>query len=121
MRVTGATDFLWVRLVDVAGALAARRYEVEGELVIEVDDAFLPDNSGRYRLDGGPDGASAARTDAAPDVRMSVVDLGAAYLGAAPFTTLARAGRAEEVTPGALRRADAMFRSTPAAYSNTPF
>ena len=121
MKITGAHDYLWARLTDVAAALAARRYEVEGGLVIEVIDDFIPDLSGRYRLEGGPDGAEAQRTDAEADIRLRVVDLGAAYLGAAPFTTLARAGRAEEVTTGALRRADAMFRSTPAAFGTTSF
>ena len=121
MRVTGAHDFLWARLLDVPAALAARRYEAEGHLVIEVEDDFIPDLSGRYALDGGPDGASARRTDAEPDIRMAIVDLGAAYLGAAPFSTLAGAGRAEELTPGALRRADAMFRSVPAPFCNTGF
>ncbi|MBM3696782.1 MAG: GNAT family N-acetyltransferase, partial [Actinobacteria bacterium] len=32
-------DHIWVRLVDVAAALAARRYAAEGELVLEVADA----------------------------------------------------------------------------------
>ena len=42
---------------------------------------------------------------------LSAGDLAAAYLGAAGFTTLARAGRVAEHTPGALSVADAMFRT----------
>ena len=121
LRVTNASDFLWARILDVPAALAARRYEGEGRLVIDVVDDFIPELSGRYQLEGGPDGAQAAATDADADIRVHIVDLGAAYLGAAPFTTLVGAGRAEELTPGALRRADAMFRSVPAAFCNTGF
>ena len=53
----------------------------------------------------------AGMTSSAPDLVLSAGDLAAAYLGAVGFTTLARAGRVEERTPGALSVADAMFRS----------
>ena len=38
-RVTSVADRLWVRLVDVAAGLAARRYPVDDSLTIEVTDA----------------------------------------------------------------------------------
>jgi predicted acetyltransferase len=44
------SDGLWVRLVDVAAALGARRYRGSGSVVLEIDDAFCPWNSGRWRL-----------------------------------------------------------------------
>jgi predicted acetyltransferase len=59
LRVREVRDHLWVRLVDVAEALAARTYGTEDGLVIELVDAFRPANSGRWRIDGGPDGAGA--------------------------------------------------------------
>jgi len=91
--------------------------------VFEVADAFRPDGAaaGRFALDGGPDGADAARTDADPDLVLAVADLGAAYLGGVNFSTLARAGLVEERTPGALARADAMFRTDPAPFAMTWF
>ena len=55
-------DGVWVRLIDIEAALSARSYTGDGEIVLEVEDPFLPENAGRYRVD--PDGA--ARTDAAP-------------------------------------------------------
>ena len=51
-------------------------------------------------------------TRSAPDVTITVSALASAYLGAATFTTLARAGLAEEHTPGALQKADRMFAVT---------
>jgi hypothetical protein len=50
-----------------------------------------------------------------------VADLGAAYLGGVSFTTLARAGRVVEETPGALARADLLFSIDRAPYCGTPF
>lgn len=122
LRVMGLTDDLYIRLLDVPAALAARRYAAAGSVVLDVADAFRPQASGRYRLTSGPDGiAECARTDAAPDIALSVTDLGAAYLGGVAFVTLAAAGRAEERTPGALARADALFAVIPAPYCGTPF
>jgi predicted acetyltransferase len=106
-------DGLWVRLVDVEAALAARRYFAEGRVVFEVRDGHCPWNEGRFELEGGPDGASCRRTDAEPDVVVEAADLGATYLGGGSFHTLAEAGRVLEATSGALSRADAMFTWRP--------
>ena len=97
-------DGLWVRLVDVGAALAARGYAEDGDVVFEVADDFCPWNEGRYALDG-------AKTTAAPDLRLSVDALGCVYLGGFTFAELLRAGRVEEVAPGAVARADALFRT----------
>ncbi len=122
-RTTKISDWLWVRLVDIPAALVARRYAAGGCLVVEVRDGFRPANDGRYRLDGGPDGATAVRLDGAgpdPDLSLPVDALGAAYLGGVPFTTLAAAGLVQGA-PDALARADAMFASTPLPYCDEPF
>ena len=47
------TDALWVRLVDVAGALAQRRYACPVDVVIEVTDHGCSWNRGRWRLTTG--------------------------------------------------------------------
>jgi predicted acetyltransferase len=121
LRVTDVGDQLWVRLLDLPGALAARRYAVAGTLVLEVTDAVRPRNQGRFRLEGGPDGASCQPTTAEPDLALDVADVGAAYLGGVRLTTLARAERVAELSPGALLRADRMFASTPSPLCTTHF
>jgi predicted acetyltransferase len=123
LRVTRVSDDLWVRILDVPAALSARRYEAAGRLVLEVVDDLVPDGAaaGRFVLEGGPDGSFASRTDGEPDLALGVADLGAAYLGGVEFSTLARAGLVEERVAGALARADAMFRVTPAPYAMTWF
>lgn len=114
-------DGLWIRLVDVPGALAARRYAVEGRLVFEVRDGFCAWNEGRYELEGGPDGAQCRASDGSPNLVVGAADLGAAYLGGVSFSTLRRAGRVIEASPGSLARADAMFAWDPPPFCSTIF
>jgi predicted acetyltransferase len=121
VRTEGMTDDLWVRLVDVGAALAARRYAVADQLTIEVTDQFRPANDGHYRLDGGPDGAVCTRTDDPADIACGVAELGAIYLGGVSARSLARAGRIEERTDGALTRLDAMVVTDPPPLCRTGF
>lgn len=103
-------DALWVRLVDVGRALAARRYPASVNLVLEVRDRFCPWNDGRWSLVGHPAGAFCARTDADPDLVLDVEALGAAWLGGVSLATLQAAGRVTEVSPGAVTQAGTAFR-----------
>ena len=116
-------DHLWLRVIDTAAALSARRYATDGELVLEVVDSFRPEGAaaGRFRLTGGPDGAECvAEKSADPDITVPVEALGSAYLGTVRWTTLAAAGRLTGA-PDALHRADALFACTPTPYCNTDF
>ena len=99
-----------MRLIDIEAALSARTYDGDGEIVLDVKDAFLPENTGRYRIGSG----GAERTEAAADLRLDVTGVGSVYLGGFSFADLVRASRAEELTEGAAARGDALFR-TPAA------
>ena len=121
LRITDMGDQLWLRLLDLRGALAARRYAVDGDLVLEVTDALRPRNQGRFRLEGGPDGATCEPTTASPDLGLDIADLGAAYLGGASVASLVRAERVTELTSGALLRADRMFAAWPPPVCTTHF
>ncbi len=98
-------DGLWVRLVDLPAAIAARRRGAGEPVVIEVADPFCEWNAGRWRV--GPGGAE--RTSAAAELACDVTALGSVYLGGFTFRRLADAGRVVELGAGALARADAMF------------
>jgi predicted acetyltransferase len=104
-------DGIWVRLVDAAAALGARRYGAEGVLTIQLDDEFCPWNDGVWTLTAGPEGSTLHRSGASPDLRLSAGELGALYLGGVSCTGLLRAGRVDELTPGAASRAEGLFRS----------
>ena len=100
------SDGMWLRLVDVEAALRKRAFDDGEPVVLDVRDALLPLNEGSYRVGDG-----VARTDERPDLRLSVGDLASAYLGAFTFAELNRAGRVEELRPGALEAADRLFRT----------
>ena len=103
-------DGLWLRVVDVAAALRARRYAAPVDTVIEVEDPLLPENSGRWRLvAGGGDAVECEPTTAPADLSCGIADLGAVYLGGPSLTALAAAGRVRELRPGALAAASLAF------------
>jgi hypothetical protein len=119
--VTREHDHLWLRPFDVAACLAGRRYAVEDGCVLEVIDPVRPALGGRFRLDGGPDGATCRRSHAEPELVVGVADLGGALLGDVSWSTLRRARLVDERTPGAVTRADGMFRPDRAPYCSTDF
>ncbi|WKX70326.1 GNAT family N-acetyltransferase [Streptomyces sp. XD-27] len=115
---TRVRDALHVRLVDVGAALRARTYAAPVDVVLDVRDPFCPWNEGRWRLTGDAERAACLRTDPGEpaDLRLSVRELGAAYLGGVTLTALAGAGRVAELRPGALAEASAAFRSDAAPW-----
>jgi predicted acetyltransferase len=100
-------DALWVRVVDVGGALGARIYAEGPDVVLDVSDPFCPWNEGRWRLRA--DGCE--RTSAEADLALDAAALGAAHLGGTSLRALAAAGRVDELRPGALARASRALRS----------
>jgi predicted acetyltransferase len=114
------SDHMWVRLLDVAAAMSARSYAAPVSLVLDVVDGF-GDAGGRYALDADSTGATCARTDAGPDLRVSIDVLGATYLGGTrvwPFTV---AGRVDELTPGAAETLDRALQTLHAPWATTGF
>jgi predicted acetyltransferase len=118
---TRIEDGVWLRLVDVATALTGRRYAVEGRLGLRVRDAFCPWNDGSYELVGGPAGAECKSTSGTGDLELDTADLAAVYLGGNRFRALFEAGRIEELRPGAVARADAMFATDRAPWCPSHF
>jgi predicted acetyltransferase len=123
LRLDYAGDGLWLRLLDVPAALGARRYAVSDRLVFEiVDDDIGGFAQGRYVLEGGPDGAKCMpSTVDSPDLRVHQRAVAAAYLGGYSLHGQAIAGRIDELSSGALRRADAMFATPIAPWCATGF
>ena len=99
-------DALWVRLVDVGAALAARSLR-EGEIVLDLRDEFCPWNQARWRVANG----SADRTTAPAQLALDAAALASVYLGGFTFEQLRWAGRVEELEPGAVEKADELFRA----------
>jgi predicted acetyltransferase len=115
-------DGLWLRILDLPAALAARTYAGEGSVVLDVTDALIDSNAGRWQLTARVDEpATIERTTAEADLAIDISALASAYLGAFRMNDLARAGHVRELRPGALRTADVMFLSPTAPFSNTMF
>ncbi|MEU1518618.1 GNAT family N-acetyltransferase [Streptomyces sp. NPDC005811] len=108
--VGGDMDWLWVRLLDVPGALTARGWCTDGELVLDVDDPFLGEH-GRHLLTVRDGKADCVPTDREPDLSLDVRDLGSVYLGGTSPSTLVRAGHIRAHHPDAAPLADALFRA----------
>ncbi|MFE4969840.1 GNAT family N-acetyltransferase [Streptomyces sp. NPDC056660] len=109
-EVSGDTDWLWVRLLDVPRALTARGWFMDGELVLDVEDRFFGEH-GRYLLTVRDGKADCAPTDRKPDLSLDVRDLGSVYLGGTAPSTLVRAGHIQAHRPGAATLADSLFRA----------
>jgi predicted acetyltransferase len=120
VRTTDLSDGIWARILDVPAALAARTYAVELDVVVEVADGFLG-RGGRFRLRGGPDGATCEPSTAGVDLSCGIAALGSLLFGAERANTLARAGAVEVSDAGVLRRVDAAFTAERAPQHGTPF
>jgi predicted acetyltransferase len=113
------SDGLWVRVIDVPAALSLRRYSCPVDVVIEVNDDSCPWNQGRWRLatsGAAPWAGQCQRTEDPADVVLPAASLGAAYLGGTRLGSLARAGLAAEVRPGALAALSAALSWEPAPW-----
>lgn len=121
------SDGLWIRLVDVASALAQRHYACPVDVVIEVSDELCPQNAGRWRLTAqagaAPAGfrATCEQTTAPADVVLPVWALGAAYLGGTGLGAMAKAGLVTEATPGSLAALSTAMSWEPAPWCPMTF
>jgi predicted acetyltransferase len=107
-------EHFMLRIVDVERALAARGYpELEGGVDFELEDAVLPENAGRYRLEVSGGEARVARGGTGA-VRLSARALAALYSG---FLSPFELARTHELTGDArsLARLAALFAGPPPA------
>ena len=119
VRTTEVKEFLWLRVLDVPRALAARPWAADGSVVIEVDDD-QGHAAGRFAVTTAGGAATVTLTDDEPDVRLTAETLGSFYLGVAPVRRLHRAGRVDG-TDEAVRRLAAMADLVEPPYSLTGF
>ncbi len=104
------SDGLWLRVVDVAAALAARGYQHAGEATIEIAaDPECPWNEGVYRFATDAVQAQAEKTRGGGEVRITIQGLASLLCGRANLTQLTRVGRAEVADDKRLPALDALF------------
>ncbi len=121
---------VYLRLVDVAAALAARRYDLLAEeaaaehataLTLEVADPTLPDQAGRYHLEVADGAGNVERTDRAPDLILGAEELATVYLGGVGVRTLVEAGRIDERRAGAADRLTRLLATPRAPWQPSEF
>jgi predicted acetyltransferase len=108
LRMT-VKDALWLRIVDVRGALEPRSYAREGVITVELSDPLCSWNEGTWRIEAEHEGARVSATTDEPDLTLGAADLGAVYLGGTTFSELVDAGRVTEHRPAAALEATMMF------------
>lgn len=114
-------DFMWLRLLDVPGAFAARTYAAPGRIVLQVTD---PEGwaEGRWALETTADGTGSCRpTEEPADLALGVSELGSLYLGTESAVRLAAAARVTELRPGGAAKADLLLRTPTQAWNPDSF
>jgi predicted acetyltransferase len=96
-------DTLWLRLDDVAAALAGRRYAADGALRFAIDDAHT------WQLTVADGVGRCAPVAAVPELRLDRSALGSLYLGGVAASQLARAELVRGDAP-AIATADRLLR-----------
>lgn len=107
------TDGIWLRVVDVAAALAARGYDLAGETTLEVaEDSECPWNVGTFRFATDATQAEAEKTQVASgsaEVQITTQGLASLLAGHTSLSQLVRVGRAEAKNAKRLPELDALF------------
>jgi GNAT superfamily N-acetyltransferase len=114
-------DSLWARLVDLPQALAARGYEADCDVVVEVADEAAPWNAGRWRIRIADGAAEVSATEDDAEVSLPIAALGAAYLGRTGLAAQLRDGLLTEHRPGAVRDLGRAFRTDVGPYASRGF
>ncbi|MCP2031759.1 putative acetyltransferase [Okibacterium sp. HSC-33S16] len=121
VTVTGAEDWVWLRILDPIAALQARPYLSDGEIVLRVIDE-LGFAAGTFRISIADAAAHVERADGAnPDLECDAWVLGSLYLGGADPVVLRAAGQLVEHRPGAAGRLRTLLASDGPVYGITHF
>jgi predicted acetyltransferase len=118
----GAThDALWLRILDLPAAVAGRSWAAPVDVVLDVAHPEDPEIAGRWRIAGGPDGATARRTEDPADLALHAGDLASLWLGGVSVAALRDAGAVAERTAGAAAALDDALRVPRAPWTTGVF
>ncbi|UFU02830.1 GNAT family N-acetyltransferase [Ruania suaedae] len=92
LKVTGESEFIWLRVLDVVRVLQARPWTAEGRLVLSVEDP-QGHAGGTFAIESRAGRATVTPTQETAEVTVTAETLATLCLGTAPVTMLAAAGR----------------------------
>ncbi len=113
-------ETLWLRVLDPVAALGARRYEAPGRFVLRIVDKHGYAD-GTFAVEGGPEGATCARSMQSPDVTLPVEVLSSILLGGFTASRYGALGMLEEHRDGSVAGLSAMFHTGIAPWVPTDF
>lgn len=121
-------DNIWVRLLNVPEALAARKYFHECDVTFALTDKHVPANAGVWRITVKDGDATITRLSTAgdqppapADLEMDIRHLGTVYLGGTSLEALSAAGLVKENTRGQARELAISMLSPVAPLTNWDF
>ncbi|MHC6594671.1 GNAT family N-acetyltransferase [Arthrobacter sp. C152] len=115
-------DMLWLRILDVPAALAARHYPADGRLVLTVRDPLgLAAGTFGLDVDGGRPAVERLADGTAADLELDVSALSSIYVGGVCPVTLQAAGAITEAGLGAALKARQVFAVERATHCLTHF
>lgn len=120
IKLESRFDALWILILDVVTALAARSYEHDGTIRFTVASSFRPDVRGSYELSIENGVGSCTRIKGGADLVLDIDVLGALYLGGCDTSAYASAGRVRG-DGEAIGRLHELFRTTRAPWCNQVF
>ncbi|WP_411035996.1 sterol carrier protein domain-containing protein [Shinella sp. BYT-45] len=89
LAISGQRDESWIRPLDLAALLSARRFGGTRQIAIAVKDDLFPDNEGTWSI--GPKGA--VKTKERPEARTAIAELAVLVFGASQASALQASGR----------------------------
>lgn len=121
-KATALGDHLWLRILDLETALAARTYAGDGHIRLRVHDSLgMADGTWELRVEELTADVRRLPDDGEPDVSVDVRDLASLYLGGFSAAHLAQAGVLKIHVPGAVRTLDSLFATSTIPYCQADF
>lgn len=120
-RVVTENDLLWLRILDVERALAARDWLVDGDVTFQVQDALgLID--GDYHLETRSGKAKVTRgASKEVDATIDASALASLYLGGVSVQQLLGTGLVQAASPETVETLQRLFTTSTTPYTNTIF
>ena len=104
-------DQLHLRILDVPNALVSRKYNVDGEITILVQDNILDSNNTKFILKKSGNIVKCEKTNLPHDIKIDIRELGSLYLGGTSWLNLWKSKLIETNSLEKLHLADQMFNT----------
>ncbi|AOF94324.1 GNAT family N-acetyltransferase [Sinorhizobium sp. RAC02] len=117
LEISGQRDESWIRPLNLAALLSARRFGGTRQVTLAVEDDLFPDNSGLWSI--GKEGA--VRSTERPEARLAIADLATLIFGAHQATSLAASERLWTASGEITEELDLIFACSRRPHSGISF